>query len=64
MHISKYSMTRRVLISKAQFAITDAMDRVSKEHGDLTVTEWVDVLLTAAARWNKYALKDEWEAGE
>jgi hypothetical protein len=36
------------------------MDAVTKEHGELTIAEWLDVLLTAAQRWNWYALRDEW----
>ena len=53
-------MKRRTMVGKAQSAITDAIDAVTKEHGELTITEWLDALLTAAQRWNRYALKDEW----
>ena len=60
MQISEHEMKRRGLSIKAQVAITDAMEAVSNEHGELTVTEWVDVLLAAAHRWNQYALRDEW----
>jgi hypothetical protein len=60
MQISEHVMKRRGLLIKAQIAITDTMEAVSNEHGELTVTEWIDVLLTAAHRWNGYALRDEW----
>jgi hypothetical protein len=60
MQISEHEMKRRALMNKAAIACTDAIDAMTKEHGELTITEWLDVLLTAAQRWNRYALKDEW----
>ena len=53
-------MKRRDLVIKAAIACSDAIDAITKEHGELTITEWVDVLLTAAQRWNRYTLRDEW----
>ena len=60
MQISEHEMNRRKLHAAAQSAITDAMKAFTQRYGDLTVAEWVDVLLTAARRYNAYTMKDEW----
>jgi len=64
MQISEHEMKRRKLHAAAQSAITDAMATFSEQHGELTTTEWIDVLATATKRWAGYALKDEWRQEE
>lgn len=60
MQRSQYEQQRRQLVTIASVAILDAMDKVSRDHGELTCAEWVEVLLKEATRCNAEAMVDDW----
>ena len=59
--ITPHSMTRRKLVADAELCLSNAMHKFTREQGELTPAEWVEVL-TQKVKWvNNLALKEEWE---
>jgi hypothetical protein len=59
MRITKKEMDRRKRLAAANTAIWNAMDSVTKEHGEFTTAEWLKVFNDTSGRLIRYELSDE-----
>ena len=58
--ITHNEMDRRGIVAWATGQITDAMEAVTWTFGELSVLEWMEVLVAAQTRVIKIGLADEW----
>ena len=63
MRISEQEMQSRKRMAQAQTAISEAMEKCTEQHGELTAVEWALVMTGYASRMLRYELKEE-ETGQ